>query len=93
MECYADTPKGIAKDSPIEKALKDLHSNIDLLKETMVIFEKRLANVINQPEKPEPETTATLAGQSPLETQLVAMACSIAEIDRYLRQIQNRIQL
>lgn len=93
MECYEDTPKTIAKDSPIAKALKDLQSNIGLVKETMIIFESKLASVINQPEKSQPETSATPAGQTSLETQLVEMAYSIAEIDSYMRQIQNRIQL
>jgi hypothetical protein len=94
MECYSeDTPKGIGKDSPIQKALNGLKNNIGSVQETMGKFESILASVISQPDKPPPEKETIAGGQTSLETVLTELCNSVANIDNYLRQIQNRIQL
>lgn len=94
MECYKDSPKetGDRKATPIENALNDLQNGIRIVKETMVKFESTLASVITSPEQ-SPETTEKEKGQTRLENLLISMNDDVAEIDTYLRGIQNRIQL
>ena len=97
MECYEDSVKDgqtSKKESPIDKALDTLKSAISRTQETKTKFETILASVLAQPEEPtECKDAERISAQTPLETHLKVMSDEVAEIDRYLNSIQNRIQL
>ena len=90
MEELGNTPK---KESQIEKALNILSNGIGKVQETLPIFESILSSVISQPEKSNPEAEKTTGGQTNLEQRLLKMVDDVANINVYLRELQDRIQL
>lgn len=93
MSELGNTPKAEKAESPIDTALDTLSKNIELVQEALPIFESKLATVICQPEKPNPETETVIGGQTLLEQRLRKMADDTAGINAYLRELQNRIQI
>lgn len=81
------------KESPIERAMAQLNNAIGHTKETMTRFETILASVITNPEKPTADKPDTTASQTSLESRLNSMASEIKEINVYLGEVQNRVQL
>ena len=80
------------KESPISNAMNKLNNAIGSVKETMNRFESTLASVLTNPEKPGAERKK-LTGQTQLESSLLEMEQQVLEINEYLREVQNIVQL
>jgi len=80
-------------ESPIEMAMAQLKTNIAIIQETMTKFETILAAVITNPEKLPSDEPDTTASQTSLESRLNSMSDEVMGINRYLQDMQNRIQL